>query len=94
MRRLLGRFRGGRIREWPPIPDGGLGLSSPFVEGPRVKVLQDRLVELGYAVGAPGVYDVETAAAVRELRADHGLPTDRDHAHRASPELLERIGLQ
>lgn len=81
--------------QWPdePIPDGGIGLTSPFVEGPRVRALQKKLRERGYAVETDGVYDEETAAAVADLKRRLRIAVPEGHDDRASSELLGKLGL-
>jgi len=65
------------ISEMYPKPSPGrprtLRLRTPFLEGKDVEELQRRLQDLGFGpVGRPGVYDPETAAAVRRFqRANH-----------------------
>ena len=76
------------------LPFGGLGLTSPFIEGPHVQALQVRLNERGFAVEASGVYDEATAEAVRIAKQSLGVAyAERDGADRAAPELLGKLGL-
>ena len=77
----------------PPIPYGGLGLSSPLTEGPAVLALQVRLAERGFPVEPSGVYDEATAGAVREAKERYRLADPAGTADRATSELLGRLGL-
>lgn len=52
-----------------------LFLTNPRLSGPDVAEIQQRLAELGFYRGpVNGVYDPETAAAVRKLQRAHGAP--------------------
>lgn len=52
-----------------------LFLASPNLSGPDVAEIQQRLAELGYYRGpVNGIYDRETAAAVRKLQQARGAP--------------------
>jgi hypothetical protein len=54
-----------------------LHVTSPLMSGPDVLDVQQRLHELGYAVGElDGLYGPATAAAVRRLQVDRGLQDD------------------
>jgi peptidoglycan hydrolase-like protein with peptidoglycan-binding domain len=74
-------------------PWGGIGLTSPNVRGPQVFALQRRLFHRGYLHREPdGVFDGETAAAVRWAKEAHGIPFTADDADRATPELIRVLG--
>ncbi|WP_238148979.1 peptidoglycan-binding domain-containing protein [Serinicoccus sediminis] len=56
-----------------------LRLTSPLMRGDDVRQVQQRLVDLGYALprfGADGMYGEETAQAVHQLQATAGLAAD------------------
>lgn len=64
-----------------PTPTGPryLKVTSPLMSGEDVRVLQRRLLDLGYSLpqfGADGSYGEETANAVRVLQASAGLSVD------------------
>jgi peptidoglycan hydrolase-like protein with peptidoglycan-binding domain len=81
--------------EGTPLPDGGLGLTSPLSKGALIRKLQDRLRVAGYLTGAvrTGEYDEATAEAVRRAKDDLGIEYDEDTADRAPPELLRLFDL-
>jgi len=56
----------GEIPMYRPLAEGA--------EGADVRQLQENLAGLGYAVTVDGVYDADTATAVRDWQADLGLP--------------------
>lgn len=57
------------------VPYPGLALKSGAAGG-TVKLVQQKLAALGYAVGADGKYGAKTAAAVRAWQGKTGLKAD------------------
>ena len=58
-----------------------LYVTSPFMAGPHVLRVQEKLAALGYAPGPlDGLYGVATASAVIAFQRDHGLVTDGEIA--------------
>ncbi|MEV2239171.1 N-acetylmuramoyl-L-alanine amidase [Micromonospora sp. NPDC049891] len=57
-------------RRWPDL--------WRFVSSPSVRAVQYLLAHHGYPVGATGVFDPDTVAAVQDWQARNGLPVDVD----------------
>ena len=72
-------------------PQGGiLRLTMPLMRGPRIRALQARLRQLGFAAGAAdGVYGPQTAHAVKLFQASKGLVADGE----AGPATRAALGL-
>jgi hypothetical protein len=69
-------FLGERTVAFKP-PARVLRLTTPLTRGPKVEQVQKKLAGLGYVTGAvDGVYGPQTATAVMEFQADHGLVAD------------------
>jgi murein L,D-transpeptidase YcbB/YkuD len=72
------------LRPWPWSPESSTLEPEPTKpavlrigsRGPEVKRLQERLIELGYAIKADSIFGNHTAAAVELFQALHGLETD------------------
>ena len=75
------------------LPDGGMGLSSPFLVAPRVLTLQKKLRAHGFDVELNSTYDEQTAMAVAEIKRRLRILIPLDTEDRATPELLGRLGL-
>ncbi|MGE5560624.1 MAG: peptidoglycan-binding protein [Chloroflexota bacterium] len=58
-----------------PAGSRDLFVTTPYLRGEDVRLVQEKLIELGYDPGAlDQVYGPKTAAAVRQFQADEGLP--------------------
>lgn len=67
-----------------------LRLTKPYLEGPDVRKLQERLAALGYDLGRiDGVFGPKTEAAVLNIQAVKGLVHDGE----VGPETAEALGL-
>jgi hypothetical protein len=63
-------------RTIPPLTRT-LELTTPYMTGADVKMLQNRLVELGYNIGTvDGVFGTKTETAVRSFQTSHHLVVD------------------
>jgi hypothetical protein len=63
--------------EVTPPPAGLLRVTEPLTRGPRVRAVQKALREQSYHPGPlDGVYGPQTASAVRDFQAAHGLVAD------------------
>jgi hypothetical protein len=61
----------------PPAFTRTLKLTNPYMQGDDVKLVQNRLIALGYILGIPdGVFGSKTDAAVRAFQGDNGLTVD------------------
>ncbi|HET9223769.1 MAG TPA: peptidoglycan-binding protein, partial [Roseiflexaceae bacterium] len=70
-------FEGRGSARWLPIASPLLKLTEPLTQGSAVAEAQQRLHDLGYAVGAiDGVYGPRTEAAVRQFQQDRHLVVD------------------
>lgn len=59
----------------PPAGSRNLYLTTPYMRGEDVRLVQEKLIELGYDPGAlDSVYGPRTAEAVRKFQMDEGLP--------------------
>ncbi|MGB3572875.1 MAG: penicillin-insensitive murein endopeptidase [Phormidesmis sp.] len=66
---------------------GILMLVEPYMEGERVRSLQEGLKDISIQVGTDGVFGPATDAAVRKFQAGHGLTVDGI----AGPAILEKL---
>ena len=59
----------------PPAGSRNLYLTTPYMRGEDVRLVQEKLIELGYDPGPlDSVYGPRTSEAVRKFQADEGLP--------------------
>lgn len=71
---LTAGYFGTRLAGDPAV---AMGNPQPGLDGEQMKILQQRLVSLGYDVGkVDGILGVNTRAAVREEQLKRGLPAD------------------
>lgn len=76
--------------ELAPPPPHVLRVTSPMMKGPRVKKVQQRLAELGFAVGdVDGIYGPQTERAVRDFQNQAGLTPDGE----VGPDTLGALGI-
>jgi N-acetylmuramoyl-L-alanine amidase len=66
-------------------------------KGPKVKQLQDALVQLKYLTKAqvstgPGIFGAKTEAAVKKFQADHKLPTTGFYGEQTHAALKKELG--
>lgn len=58
-----------------PAGSRNLYVTAPYLRGEDVRLVQEKLIELGYDPGAlDTIYGPKTAAAVRQFQAEQGLP--------------------